>query len=83
MEFDLIIIEVNFYGGRLLIHMKFRRLCRYSIYIISLIREFISIIHCYDFREDSIVNGRRFGFIMHCVLKDISSLTQLKKRLIS
>ena len=60
MEFDLVIIEVSFFGGRLLIYMEFKRLCRYSIYIISRIRKLISTIYWSIFREDSITNGMWF-----------------------
>ena len=60
MEFDLVIIEMSFCEGRPLLYMEFKRLCRYSIYIISLIRKFISIIYWFDFCENSIFNGRWF-----------------------
>ena len=45
MEFDLVIIEVNFCGGIQIIYLEFKRLFRYSIYIISRIWKFISIIY--------------------------------------
>ena len=60
MEFDLVIIEVSFCGGRLLIYMEFKRLCRYSIYIISRIRKLISIIYWSISPKDSIINGMLF-----------------------
>ena len=77
MEFDLVIIEVSFCEGRLLIYMEFKRLCHNSIYSICLIRKFISIICYYDFREDSILMEDDFGFIVNDVLNNICSLTRL------
>ena len=79
MEFDLVIIEVNFCGGRQLIYMEFKRLCRYSIYIVSRIWKFVSIIYIdlFSMKIPSLIECD-FGFIVNRVLNDIGSLTQLK-----
>ena len=60
MEFEFIITEISFYKRRPILHMEFKRLCHYSIYIISLIQKFISIIYWSAFCENSIFYGRWF-----------------------
>ena len=81
IEFELIIIETSFCKRKSILHMEFKRLCRYSIYIIGRIQKFIASIYWFDFCEVPYFIEDDFGFTVNYVLNDINSLTQLKNKI--